>query len=1588
MVLRRLRWPKLGRGRHPKPELLSKNPMIGPRTLGLEVLEPRLPLAALIAQWDFDEGQGTAVADSSINGHHGQLFGPTWAQQGGGYAIEFDGIDDYALFSTSQDMGLGGPLTLETWVKPTSIANGAAVLMGEDLHSYLLMYSSSDIGIFYIGSGANRVDGQLAAHEWNHIVATFDGSTMNMFVNGQQSDTLSSAFSSFSTVGTFTMGTVGRPDLPKFKGLLDDVRVYDGALTPAEALANFQAGAVNHDFDPDLFVNPQVTPYYYLEDDEPSAVVEVEYIWLDPVYGQLEVTVADVTAPSNILVERSRQPLIGSGAVDVTLPLSELGAGNYVIDVSFVDPTGINYADQFNFSLPAAAAAVPDPGVTTAGALPPAAGPTPFGFAVNAGGGFDVTIGGTDYPFQSRISWPNGNYNVLAGTATGEAGLQVTTQSLGATLYEVTATGSYYNLYREIEVFPTHVSVKDKYTNDWTQDLGLLVYNEVPVTPSQVDVSLLSGFDRYGRQIEVTFPDSGPTTFFTDTNTGLGIIPLDDVFVVQAIVYVDWQGAAGVGTEEFALAPGDDHTLEWAVYPTGSKDYYDFINAVRTVESRDARIERAPGFITRTPHPPERREVPSDLYVENRGIEIGIIHGLSDIADDPELHIQGIEFIDFPVERQLLTEQITAIGQAHPDMQVVVHIAHSLYATNDPDRYLDSQVILSNGQQASWGDGSAFGAVKQADGWRWWTFYPTPGNSFHTALIDSVDVLMDQMGFSGGFMDGFLAGYTSQYTYDGTWDGRTAEIHPTTKLITQKMGNVLLLSQPSMIEYAQKIRAKGGVVIANNGVLTRSITNEDYIIFDNEIASGPQMHLAPSVTALANGPFLSEKYVYFDMLDKLSWGTLFAYLGDGQELTHPSLAARQFPITFREIRSGLVGGDEKIVTMNSDVYGWTGDQDLHVVYKYDGRGQETAHDFLTTIDAEARTELIFGANESAVLEQIPVSLSAGTPVNAHVGQYDEDAIGFRLHGQGATTLEVRDGKFEIVAGTAYEVTVDGNTSIVIAEPDATLDIALVLSGETAIDIDRLQVNLTVNSTPVVEVEVAGTVGTTNFTTQVDEDAQVVLTAPARAADSNSTDRFGFVATQGATGIQIFDAGGAVLQTLSHSGKAVKFDDSGNLFVGDSTPDGGGNYTIWRYAYQGNETWGPAEDYGEVPGRPRALAMDAASVLYIGLDQTWFSNIYTTSAAGETPVLWGGVNDTSRQIQDMEIGPDGKLWIGRFAGGVQRFPLSGGFVPELTIHNSGQAGGFQFGPDQNGDGRPELYGSVDDMLSNIGFYDYESGIQLGTLISDLDIANYSMAFGPDRNSDGVPDIYMLNFSDRIRIYDSLTGLKITEMAAGLPLVTVASMAPKPLQFERWTVDGAAQLFGQRSITVTAAAPVTAVASFALQIPVADFDASGTIDGFDFLAWQRGFGTTPPTAIKSDGDADDDGDVDHVDLAAWENQYGGVISPLAAEAGVAGVAELPAATFSSSFIGLSDFDTRPSLDLPAKDAVFERRLSDGEDDMREESLHNVLLEFVLAQSDIETLNSRPDDNYEIYDDGETTADEFEKLDEIVFQTLSAE
>ncbi len=85
----------------------------------------------------------------------------------------------------------------------------------------------------------------------------------------------------------------------------------------------------------------------------------------------------------------------------------------------------------------------------------------------------------------------------------------------------------------------------------------------------------------------------------------------------------------------------------------------------------------------------------------------------------------------------------------------------------------------------------------------------------------------------------------------------------------------------------------------------------------------------------------------------------------------------------------------------------------------------------------------------------------------------------------------------------------------------------------------------------------------------------------------------------------------------------------------------------------------------------------------------------------------------------------------------------------------------------------------------------------------------------------------------------------------------------------------------------------IGAFETQPQHADFDTDGDVDGFDFLAWQRGHGIPAPNAVKADGDADGDTDVDADDLAAWENAFGALPPPfpLAAQPLAANATDAP-------------------------------------------------------------------------------------------------
>jgi len=1019
----------------------------------------------LVAEWTFDEGQGEVARDSSGRGNDLALRGANWVKQGNGFAINLDGLGGYAECPLTDSLRSSNAITVEAWIKPTAIGWVASSVFGISEHDYLLGYSNRGEFWWYVSSGTNQVGGKAATGAWNHVIATFDGKTRTMWINGRPTETHPTNLPR----GIGDRFLVGSATSPSFNGSVDHLRIYNRAFAPAEVIASFRDEAVNYGIDPTWFSKIKIQPYYYF--DKGEVVVELDYAALLPLHGkgQIELVLANAD-DTKVVLQKTLDSLPSKGIVEINFPIADLPPARYAISAVLHDEETTFAGDPVRFQYPPESPKIPSPSQRIAKPLPAAAASAPFQVEVHENGSFHLIVNGVRYPFITKVSWPNGQFNQLpiANGATSEASWKPTIRKIDENHYEMGASGDFYSLRREIEVLPTHVNIKDTYTNKTDEDLGLLIYNELPLDEKQMTGSRLCGYEGGGRSEDVLSPHHGGASIFVkDNNTGIGMLPMDDVYNVQSLLYIE-KNISGMATEKFALAPKSAYTLMWAVYPTPTGDYYDFINTFRRVEGRIGTVHGGLGFISYGPA--NRRQIPNREFLDLRGTKVGIISALTRSADDPGLSLEGIEFTDFPEEMRLLKEQTSALHAQHPDLKVVFHIAHTLYCTNKPDRFADSKLMRADGTQAASGGSPPFTKEHVANGWAWYVYYPTPGNSFHEALMKSVDVMMDEMGVDGAFVDGFMLGYGGRWTYD-RWDGHSAEIDKTTKTITRKMGSVLLLMQPSMIEYARKIHDKGGIVIANGNVVTPTLAKEKYLVFDAECQSGPECHLAPNALSLSLPPFDSEKEIYLDVLDKLSWGMLYMYYNERIPVTHPSLPAKQFPITFEEMRPGLVRGRQRIITMNSGTYEWPGERNLHKVFKFDGRGAPMAHAFVTTVDSGGvRTELAFAEHESAVIEPIPVTLASNAPVNVLVRAYDGNSLALEMHGQGDVTLNMfvgtdyqdwREGVFtdggvnpaDVGAGRKYRVTV-GDKTMDVQERDGTLLVPLQLNGQTSVTIQH------------------------------------------------------------------------------------------------------------------------------------------------------------------------------------------------------------------------------------------------------------------------------------------------------------------------------------------------------------------------------------------------------------------------------------------------------------------------------------------------------------------------------------------------------
>jgi hypothetical protein len=129
-------------------------------------------------------------------------------------------------------------MTLEAWVYPTAAPSGWRAVIAKTVDGYYLMASSDQAnrpavgGTFTTGNQNTYGATTLAVNTWTHLAATFDGVMVRLYVNGVQVASQAQTRRLVPTTGTLQIGADSYGEF--FAGRIDEVRVYNRALTPAE----------------------------------------------------------------------------------------------------------------------------------------------------------------------------------------------------------------------------------------------------------------------------------------------------------------------------------------------------------------------------------------------------------------------------------------------------------------------------------------------------------------------------------------------------------------------------------------------------------------------------------------------------------------------------------------------------------------------------------------------------------------------------------------------------------------------------------------------------------------------------------------------------------------------------------------------------------------------------------------------------------------------------------------------------------------------------------------------------------------------------------------------------------------------------------------------------------------------------------------------------------------------------------------------------------------------------------------------------------------------------------------------------------
>ncbi|MBI2038626.1 MAG: LamG domain-containing protein [Candidatus Nealsonbacteria bacterium] len=208
--------------------------------------------AYAVGVWSFDEGSGTTAKDGSGYGSDGAINGAIYSSDTphlaagrgtGKYALSFDGSNDYV--STPITSAAYTAVTEEVWIKAdTGDWHGRIVTKGGGRFS-LQKFTTNTI-IWELSTAGGNLGTSFRANfqenVWTHVVVTYDGSTAKLYINGELKKTQGGLSGAIVDIGdNLTIGADNGGGYA-FRGLIDEVRIYEKALALGQIQQHYAEG--------------------------------------------------------------------------------------------------------------------------------------------------------------------------------------------------------------------------------------------------------------------------------------------------------------------------------------------------------------------------------------------------------------------------------------------------------------------------------------------------------------------------------------------------------------------------------------------------------------------------------------------------------------------------------------------------------------------------------------------------------------------------------------------------------------------------------------------------------------------------------------------------------------------------------------------------------------------------------------------------------------------------------------------------------------------------------------------------------------------------------------------------------------------------------------------------------------------------------------------------------------------------------------------------------------------------------------------------------------------------------------------------